>query len=159
MVSAGVKKVGTQRTVASSEDIQLGAVYGIDGYFHPISNLSDSLVQRAVDALVAIDSPVDVTYVEVTPDGHVTIQGTASHNSPVLIIASAIVLILAGIGISLAVSHIYTITDAVIAGGRLPGGAPGDRGGAGAGSSIFDVVPLLFFALIAWIVLQFVKRG
>lgn len=155
-IAAGQKRIGTQREVSSAEEINLGAVYSVEGYFHPISNLSDSVILRAVNALVAIDSPIDVTYAEVTPDGHVTIQGTASHNSPVLIIASAVILILAGIGIALSISHIYTITDAVVAGGRLPGGAPGDRGSEGtAPASVFDILPLLVIALAVFLFLRF----
>jgi hypothetical protein len=145
--AAGQKSVGTLRPVTTTAEIEFGRMYAIEGYVHPLSNLSDSLLQRAVNALVAFDSPIDVTFAEIASDGHVTIQGKATHNSPVLLIASALVLLLAGIGIALSVSHIYSITDAVVAGGRLPGGAPGDKGSEGvAPASVFDLVPLLAIA-------------
>jgi hypothetical protein len=144
VIAAGQKMMGTIVPVTTTAEIQLGRLYVIEGYVHPLSNLSDSLLQRAVAALVAFDNPIDVTYAEITPDGHVTIQGTATHNSPVLLIIGAIILLLAGIGLTLAVSHIYAITDAIAAGGRLPGGAPGDKGSEGvAPASLFDLVPLL----------------
>jgi len=144
IIASGQKATGTHTPVTTTAEIELGRLYVIEGYVHPLSALSDVLLQRAVNALVAFDSPIDVTYAEITSDGHVTIQGKATHGSPVLIISAAVVLLLAGIGIALSISHIYSITDAVFAGGRLPGGAVGDKGSEGAAPfSIFDLVPLL----------------
>jgi len=143
-IAAGQKQIGTITPVTSTSEIVYGRTYVIEGYLHPLGNLSDSMLQRAAALLVGFDSPIDVTYCEIATDGHVVIQGKAVHNSPVLLIIGAVVALLAGIGIALSVSHIYTITDAVVTGGRMPGGAPGDKGSEGqAPSSIFDLVPLV----------------
>src|SRR6187549_335627 len=96
--AAGQKSVGTLRPVTTTAEIEFGRMYAIEGYVHPLSNLSDSLLQRAVNALVAFDSPIDVTFAEIASDGHVTMQGKATHNSPVLLIVTALVLLLPAAG-------------------------------------------------------------
>lgn len=158
-IKAGQKRLGTLREVSTSDSIDLGALYVMDCYMHPLSNLSDSILQRAATALVALDNPIDVTYAEIGPDGHVIIQGHASHASPILLIASAAILLLAGIGIALTVSHIYTVTDAVLAGGTLPGGAPGDSPGGAGGlpglATLWSLVPLLAIIVGVYLFLKF----
>lgn len=158
VVSSGTKAVGVLRRVSTSDEIDLGALYAVEGYLRPISNFTDSMLQRGVNALVGLDSPLDVTFAEVQPDGHILIQGRAAHNSPVLILASAAVLVLAGIGIALAVGNIYTVTDAVVAGGRLPGGAPGDSAsGGGLIPDVGLVWPVILLAIGVFIWWKFIR--
>lgn len=153
-IAAGQKRIGTLRQVTSAEDIDVGALYVVEGYLHPLGNLSDSMLQWATSQLVGLDNPIDVTYAEINPNGHIYIQGHASHGSPVLLIASAIVLVLAGIGIALTVSNIYTVSDAILAGGTLPGGSPGDTGGGGL-PSLWSVIPLLAIIVGVFLFLKF----
>lgn len=153
MLAAGSKSAGQASPISSASEISLNQTYAVEAYIGALSNVPDWLMQRALQLLVAMDSPIDVTYAEIGPTGRVWIEGRATHNSPVLIIGSAIVLLLAGIGITLVVSNFYTLTDAVVAGGRLPGGAPGDRGSEGqAPASPWDLIPLAIVGAVVFLV-------
>lgn len=148
---SGVRMTGTFHRVATTDEIVYGQLYAITAHLSPLGYLSDETIQYGVDLLVGLDDPIDVTYCEVGTDGTVLIQGRATHNSPILLITGAVVLVLAGIGLTLVVESIYAVTDAVVFGGKLPGGAAGDDPTAPLTLWDYAKVALLILALfVAW---------
>lgn len=67
---------------------------------------------------------------------------------PLIIVA--VVAALAGIGLALTINNVYEVSDAVLYGGSLPGGAPGDSGSGGSGiGGLFSSIGLLVVIAVA----------
>jgi hypothetical protein len=149
--TSGTPKAG--RKVATTEQAEIENVLYELKFKLPSSiawAIPDYLIDVAVHQVYAVRD-LDVIFVEVLDDGTITVQGTPTHNSPVLILIAAIATALAGIGLYVTFQGIWKVlpTPREVGSTVFPGTIASTPGGRPSGAS----------PLSGWILLALVGAG